>query len=71
MVSIRAISAGAVLAIGIGIYFLSAVVPGALTNFFSANTTGWDTGTTALWALIPLAVVAMLVMIFIPSNGGE
>lgn len=62
---------GAILTLGIGIYFLSAVIPGAISNFFGANTTGWDTGTIALWALIPLAVVAVLVFVFMPKSGGK
>lgn len=65
------LTAGGILALGIGIYFLSAVIPGALTNFFGADTSGWDSGTVALWALIPLAIVAVLVMVFVPRSGGK
>jgi hypothetical protein len=64
-------TAGGILLLGISIYFLSAVIPGAISNFFDANTTGWDAGTIALWALIPLAIVAVLVMVFVPSRGGK
>lgn len=63
------LTAGSIMALGIAVYFLSAVIPGALTNFFGANTTTWDSGTVALWVLIPLAIVALLVMRFAPSGG--
>lgn len=65
------LSPTSILVLGIGIYFLSAVIPGALSNFFGANTTGWDTGTVALWGLIPLAIVAVLVFIFVPKGGSK
>lgn len=58
--------------IALGIYFLSALVPGAMDNFFAADTTGWDTGTIALWGIIPLAIIGLLVMKFVPrGNKGE
>lgn len=60
-----------ILVLGIAIYFLSAVIPGAISNFFGANTTGWDTGTVALWGLIPLAIIAVLVFVFVPKGGGK
>lgn len=66
---VNMISPGFILGIGIGLYFLSAVLPGAITNFFTADTASWDTGTKALWVLIPLAVVALLVYYFVPKGG--
>lgn len=65
------ITATAIMALGIGVYFLSAVMPGALGNFFGADTTGWDTSTIALWGLIPLAIVAGIVLTFVPRGGSE
>jgi hypothetical protein len=65
------VSPRGILLLGIGIFFLSAVIPAAITNFFGANTTEWDASTVALWALIPLAIVAVLVMVFVPRSGGK
>ena len=55
--------------IGIGIFVLSAIVPAAFTNFFDANTTGWDVSTIALWTIIPLVVIAGLLLKFVPGGG--
>jgi len=55
--------------VAISLYFLSAVLPGALDNIFGANTTTWDAGTVALWGLIPLAIIAAIVLVFIPRGG--
>lgn len=63
-----AISARTVFLLGIGVYFLSAVLPAAITNFFNADTTGWDAGTVALWSLIPLAIIGLLVMKYVPGG---
>lgn len=64
----KALSIGLIFSVGIGVYFLSALIPGALNNFFGANTTDWDAGTVALWGLIPLAIIAGIVLFFIPSS---
>ena len=53
--------------LGIGIYVLAAVLPGALTAFFNASTTGWDTGTVALWGIVPLVVIVAVVLAYIKS----
>lgn len=58
------------MALGLSVIFLSVVIPLSLTNFFGANTTGWDASTIALWSIIPLALIATLVFIFIPRSGG-
>jgi hypothetical protein len=67
----KGLTAAGIMSLGIAVYFLSAIVPGAFDNFFGANTTGWDAGTVALWSLIPLAIIALLVMRFAPSGKGE
>lgn len=54
--------------LAIGIYVLAAVLPGALTAFFNASTTGWDTGTIALWTIIPLVVVVAVVLTYIKAS---
>jgi len=67
----RSLSIGLIFSIGIGVYFLSALIPGALNNFFGANTTDWDAGTVALWGLIPLAIIAGIVLFFVPRGDQE
>lgn len=66
--ALNGLSVGSIFAIALGVYFLSALVPPALDNFFSVNTDGWDTGTASLWVIIPLAIVALIVLHFIPSS---
>lgn len=56
--------------LAIGIYFLAFTIPAAISEFFNASTAGWDAGVVALWGLIPLALVALLVLIFVPRDGG-
>ena len=53
-------------AIGVAIllYVVAAILPGAFNSIFGANTTGWSSGTIALWGLIPLFVVIFLVRYF-------
>lgn len=64
-----AITPTKVFAIAIGIYFLAALLPDALSNFFSTDTTGWDAGSAALWGLIPLAIIGVLVYAYMPRGG--
>lgn len=63
---------GSLFALALGIYFLATLIPSALSTFFDANTSGWSASSVALWALIPLAIVAAVVLVFIPrGRGGE
>lgn len=68
MVSLKSISLSSVLLLGIALLFLSTVIPSAFDNIFAVNTTDWDTGTAQLWVLIPLAVVAAVVILFVPKG---
>ncbi len=47
--------------LALAIYVIAAIFPAALSTFFDANTTGWDTGTVALWGLLPLLAVIFLI----------
>lgn len=60
-----------IFSLAIGVYFLAALVPGAMDTLFSVNTTAWDTSSATLWTLIPLAIIAGIVLIFIPRFGGS
>lgn len=64
-------SPAAIFGLAIAVYFLSALVPGAISNFFDANTTGWDAGTVALWGIIPLAIIGLVVFKFVPRDGSK
>ena len=55
--------------IALAVIFIAALVPVALDLFFSANTTGWDAGSIALWAIIPIAIIALVILRFMPSGG--
>jgi hypothetical protein len=59
-------------AIGVAllVYILAAIVPGAFSSFFDADTTGWSTGVVALWLLIPLFVVIFFIRHFSKGDGG-
>jgi hypothetical protein len=42
----------------IGLYILAAILPGAISSFMGANTTGWTDTVKTIWNLIPLVLVA-------------
>lgn len=46
----------------ISIYFIGALVPGALSALFNATTTGWSTEAIAIWGVFPLAIIAFLLL---------
>lgn len=50
---------------GIAVLVLSIIVPIAFNNFFDVNTDAWDTGVSALWVIIPLAVIIYFVVKFL------
>lgn len=57
------------MSIAIGVYFLAALLPSAITSFVDAETTNWSTSTIALWALVPLAIIAVIVFAYVPRGG--
>lgn len=63
------VSMNTIIAIGLGIILLSVVLPVAFDNFFNVSTANWDSGTAALWVLIPLVVVIGIVVAFVPRGG--
>lgn len=64
-----ALNPKSVMAIGLGIIFLAAVLPVAFNTFFTADTSSWDAGTVALWAIIPLAVIALVIYNYTGTSG--
>lgn len=61
----------AVMTVALSIIFVAALIPTAFSQFFSADTSGWDAGTVALWAIIPLAVLALIVLKYVGGSGGK
>lgn len=59
-----------IFALAIGVYFLSALIPGAMDSLFNVDTSGWDPSSATLFTLIPLAIIAGIVLIFVPRFGG-
>lgn len=42
----------------IGLYIMAAILPGAVSSFMTANTTGWSSTVVTIWNLVPLVLVA-------------
>ena len=57
-----AVTPNEIIGIAIAILVMAAILPTALTSFFDANTTGWDSATVLLWGIVPLIVIAVIVM---------
>jgi hypothetical protein len=60
-----------IFSLAIGVYFLSALIPGAMDSLFTVNTSAWDPSSATLFTLIPLAIIAGIVLIFVPRFGGQ
>lgn len=68
MSMLRNMTGGALVTFAIGIAFLTAIVPQAISDLFAVDTISWGAGTAALWVLIPLAIVGALVLHFAPKD---
>lgn len=60
---------GALFAITLGIIFAVNLVAPQITGIFNTNTTDWDLGTAALWAVLGIVVVAVIVFMFLRVGG--
>lgn len=60
---------GSLFALALGIIFTVNLVAPQITGIFDTNTTGWDTGTAALYAVIAITVVAVIVFLFLRIGG--
>lgn len=60
---------GALFAITLGIIFTVNLVAPQITGIFDTNTTGWDVGTAALYAVLGIVVVAVVVYLFLRMGG--
>lgn len=48
---------GIILTLTIGGFLFAYLLPPAITALSTTNTTGWDSGVVALWAIMPLMLV--------------
>ena len=64
----RGLAVGLIL-LAIGAYVGSAVLPGAITNWQTANTSGWGAAAT-LWTVGGIVIVAVVLMTFLGPLGG-
>ena len=62
------ISVGAAIGLCISLVVVAAVVPTAISAIVGANTTGWDTGTVAIWGVLGIAVVGGIVARYVWNN---
>ena len=46
----------------ISVYFIGALVPGAIGSLFNTSTAGWNTSAVAIWGVFPLAILAYLLL---------
>lgn len=60
---------GSLFALALGIIFTVNLVAPQISGIFDTNTTGWDAGTAALYAVIAITVVAVIVFLFLRIGG--
>jgi Na+/alanine symporter len=60
---------GSLFALALGVIFATSLVAPQITGIFDTNTTGWDTGTAALWAVLAIVIVAVIVFLFLRIGG--
>ena len=56
------IAASSIISLVIALIVLAIMMPIALTEFFLANTTGWDTSVMRLWEIIPIFAIIGIVL---------
>ncbi|NKQ39300.1 MAG: hypothetical protein HF967_07545 [Methanosarcinales archaeon] len=59
--------ASAIISLVIALIVLSIMMPIALSEFFLANTTGWDGSTVRLWEIIPIFAIIGIVLSVVGS----
>ena len=56
------IAASSIISLVIALIVLAIMMPIALTEFFLANTSGWDTSVLRLWEIIPIFAIIGIVL---------
>lgn len=52
----------------IAIYFAVGVLPDVIDTVFAVDTTNWSPTAQTLWDIAPLALVATIVLVFVPKG---
>lgn len=58
------ISVETIVTLVIALLVLSQLLPTAFDTFFAVDTSGWDTGTAAVWLLIPILAILAIALRF-------
>lgn len=58
-----------IIAISLGLIFITAFMAPQVTAFFDTDTTGWDDGSVALWGVVIIAVLAGIVIVILKNAG--
>lgn len=56
------IAASSIISLVIALIVLAIMMPIALSEFFLANTTGWDSSVLRLWEIIPIFAIIGIVL---------
>jgi len=56
---------GKIVGLAVGAIIAAAILPSAITDIVGANTTGWDTGTVAVWGLMSVLIALAAGMLFL------
>lgn len=54
--------ARAIVVLVIGVYLASALLPSAISALNDANTSGWTSTQTAIWAVVSIVILAVVIM---------
>ena len=59
---------GALVLLSIAVYILAAVLPGAITSLFAADTTTWSTSARSLWPVLAILIIAAVIFMIYKSS---
>lgn len=70
MIGGKGLTVGGIVGMVIAIFVAAAILPDAVSEIETANTTGWDESAVALWGIIGIVIVAGIVVGFWKMSGG-
>lgn len=53
-----------VVSMAIGLVVVIALIPGVVTDWLAVNQTGWTSGLSTMWDVMPIVIVAGLVVAY-------
>jgi len=59
------IGTNAIVGLAIAVVVAAYMLPTAITAWFAANTTTWDTGSSSMWSVVPIVILAAIVIGFV------